>query len=103
MPKALHINAKDNIAVCTSAVKPGDTVEILEPDGSRNSVTSISEISFCNKIALVPIAAGDSIIKYGELIGKATQPIAKGALVNHTNIDSQPRDYADEYILKGGR
>ena len=38
MPKALHIHATDNIAVCTSAVQPGDEVEILEPDGSRGAV-----------------------------------------------------------------
>ena len=102
MPKALHINAKDNIAVCTSAVKSGDRVEILEPDGSRNYVDSISDIAFCNKIALADIATGEDILKYGEIIGKATSPIAKGSLVNDKNTASQPRNYADEYLLEKG-
>ena len=52
MPKALHIHATDNIAVCTSAVQPGDEVEILEPDGSRGAVKAAEAIAFCNKIAL---------------------------------------------------
>lgn len=102
MPKALHINAKDNIAVCTSAVNPGDKVEILEPDGSRNCVTSIAAIAFCNKIALTDIPEGGEILKYGEVIGKATEPIARGSLANDKNIASQQRNYADEYLIKKG-
>ena len=46
MPKALHIHATDNIAVCTSAVQPGDEVEILEPDGSRGAVKAAEAIAF---------------------------------------------------------
>ena len=53
MPKALHIHATDNIAVCTSAVQPGDEVEILEPDGSRGAVKAAEAIAFCNKSRFV--------------------------------------------------
>lgn len=102
MPKALHINAKDNIAVCTSAVVTGDEVEILEPDGSRGSVTATMDVAFCNKIALRDIAEGEDIVKYGEVIGKATMAIAKGSLANDKNIASQQRNYADEYLLGRG-
>ena len=100
MPKALHIHATDNIAVCTSAVQPGDEVEILEPDGSRGAVKAAEAIAFCNKIALRYIASGEEVLKYGEVIGKATEDIRKGCLVNDRNIASQPRAYADEYLLK---
>ncbi len=102
MPKALRINPKDNVAVCTSAVSAGNPVEILEPDGSRAEVVAVTDVPFCNKVALRDIAAGDEILKYGEVIGKATEAIPKGALVNDRNIASQPRRYADEYILKQG-
>ena len=92
MPKALHIHATDNIAVCTSAVQPGD--------GSRGAVKAAEAIAFCNKIALRDIASGEEVLKYGEVIGKATEDIRKGCLVNDRNIASQPRAYADEYLLK---
>ena len=58
-------------------------------------------IPFCNKIALIDIQEGEEIFKYGEVIGKAIAFIPKGTLVNHLNIASQPRSYAEEYVLKG--
>lgn len=60
-----------------------------------------SDIAFCNKIALQTIAEGDVILKYGEAIGRALTGIPIGALADHHNIASQPRTYADEYLLKG--
>ena len=38
--------------------------------------------------------------KYGEMIGRATALIPTGSLANDANIASQPRAYADEYLLK---
>ncbi len=99
MPKALHIHATDNVAVCTSAVKAGDEVDILEPDGSSFKLTAKTAIPFCNKIALKDVAQGENILKYGESIGKAMVKIEKGSLANHDNIQSQPRSYAEEYVL----
>lgn len=101
MPKALHIHPKDNVAICTSEVKAGDRVEIIDSDGTRSEIVAVTPITFCNKIALSDIKKGDDIFKYGEVIGKAIEDIAHGCLVNHLNIASQPRAYSDEYILKG--
>ncbi|MCG5031476.1 UxaA family hydrolase [Mesosutterella sp. OilRF-GAM-744-9] len=103
MPKALHIHASDNVAVCTSAVKKGDEVEILEPGGGRRKVRAASDIAFCNKIALEDIPAGSGVVKYGEVIGRATALIRRGELANDSNIASQPRKYEDEYLLKQRR
>ncbi len=41
-----------------------------------------------HKIALLPIAAGDPIIKYGVTIGFATAPIAAGTWVHTHNCRS---------------
>ncbi|WP_289171956.1 UxaA family hydrolase [uncultured Parasutterella sp.] len=101
MPKALHIHPNDNVAVCTSEVKPADEVEIIDSDGSRSSITAVGAVAFCNKIALRDIEPEEDILKYGEVIGKATQKILKGTMVSHLNIRSCPRSYADEYIQKG--
>ena len=49
-------------------------------------------------MALTVIEKGDHIIKYGEVIGKATQKIEKGKWVSHQNIEGIPRDYDSEII-----
>jgi len=98
--RALQLHFQDNVAVCTVGVAAGDRVEIIRPDGSRGQVVATTDNTYCNKIALVDIAEGEPIVKYGEVIGLATAMIGKGALANDANIASQPRAYADEYILK---
>lgn len=100
MPKALHIHPKDNIAVCTSEVNTGDEVILIESDGTRSSILAKGAIPFCNKIALCDISKGETIVKYGEIIGEASAPIQRGTLVNHLNLASRPRAYAEEYLLK---
>ncbi|MBX9820166.1 UxaA family hydrolase [Afipia birgiae] len=42
-------------------------------------------VRFGHKVALTDIAAGDSVVKYGVVIGHATQPIAKGEHVHVHN------------------
>ena len=98
--RAMQLHLQDNVAVCTVGVSAGDCVEVIRPDGSRGEVVATTDNTYCNKIALVDIAEGEPILKYGEMIGLATEKIAKGALANDANIASQPRAYADEYILK---
>ena len=100
--RALQLHALDNVAVCTVGVSEGDCVEVIRPDGSRGEVIATTANTYCNKIALVDIGQGEAIVKYGEMIGRATEKIAKGALANDANITSQPRAYADEYILNRG-
>ena len=98
---ALKLHDTDNVAVCTSEVSAGDVVTVVAPDGVRTEVTAVADIAFCNKVALRTIAEGDVILKYGEAIGRAVTGIPVGALADHHNIASQPRAYADEYLLKG--
>lgn len=98
---ALKLHDDDNVAVCTSEVTPGDVVALISPDGAETEITARAAIAFCNKIALVDIAAGEEILKYGESIGRTTAAIPQGGLADHHNIESQPRAYADEYVLKG--
>lgn len=98
---ALKLHDTDNVAVCTSEVSAGDVVTVVAPDGARTEVKAVSDIAFCNKVALRTIAEGDVILKYGEAIGCAVTGIPIGALADHHNIASQPRAYADEYLQKG--
>lgn len=98
--RAIQLHARDNIAVCTTPVEVGQTVVVTRPDGTTDEVVALSAITFCNKIALCAVAQGEEILKYGEVIGRSAAPIARGALANDVNIASQPRAYADEYLIR---
>ena len=65
--KTVIINEKDNVGVCL--------------DGNE-------KIPAGHKYALRPISMGEYVIKYGEIIGKATQDIAKGEWVHTHNVKS---------------
>ena len=94
--KAIMLDAKDNVATCTSDVAKGAVVKCLGGTGAE--VSSVEDIPIWHKIALCDIHKGDKIFKYGEMIGEATTDILKGGWVSHNNIFSVPRNYASEYI-----
>ena len=75
------LNRRDNIAVAISALKPGMVVQ-----ANGQGVTAKQDISAGHKIALRPIASGERIFKYGEVIGRATQNIEAGEWVHTHNV-----------------
>ncbi|MCI5850797.1 MAG: UxaA family hydrolase [Sutterellaceae bacterium] len=97
--RALRLSSTDNVAVCTVTVQTGDEVWVKDPDGARFLIVATSDIAYCNKIALKDIRSGEEVRKYGEIIGRASADIPKGSLANDRNIASQPRSYAEEYLL----
>ena len=59
-------------------------------DGDETvSIRARDPIPLGHKIALTEIAAGDSIIKYGHDIGRATAPIGKGHHVHVHNVKTR--------------
>ncbi|GAF87433.1 unnamed protein product, partial [marine sediment metagenome] len=55
--------------------------------GNDVDISLLQEIPFGHKLALLDIASGDKIIKYGEVIGQATTPIKKGEHVHVHNVE----------------
>ena len=87
--KAIQIDEKDNVATTTSEVDTGEQLEVISPDGKVILKPKVSEsIPFGHKLAIKSIKKGDDIVKYGEVIGIATQPIKAGAWVNTHNVGS---------------
>ncbi|MDD6995416.1 MAG: altronate dehydratase family protein [Candidatus Borkfalkiaceae bacterium] len=64
------------------------SVIINEKDNVGVSLEGSESIPAGHKFALKDIAAGEYIIKYGEIIGKATQNIKKGEWVHTHNVKS---------------
>jgi altronate hydrolase len=80
---ALVISAADNVATALEALAAGRALEV----GGR-LVTVREPIASGHKIALVAIAAGAPVIKYGSAIGLATIDIPAGAHVHTHNLAS---------------
>ncbi len=83
--KALVINPADNVAVVADCVPAGETI-LLMPE--RQKLTAETEIPPCHKVCIRPVIKGENIIKYGEIIGCATEDIHPGHHVHEHNMAS---------------
>ena len=84
--RALAANSKDNVAVVVEDVVAGDQVKV-EGKQKRLTIDAIETIPFGFKIALGNLPQKSDIVRYGEIIGRATVDIKKGAQVHVHNID----------------
>ena len=86
--QATTIDVRDNVAVVLQAIDAGADVVVKVGDGMV-TVTALESIAMCHKIALADLRPGDAVIKYGECIGEAVAPIARGACVHVHNLRSR--------------
>ena len=86
--KALLMDQKDNVAVVLQKLETGKAVSIVLGRDVVDSVEPTMEIPFGHKIATRDIQAADPVMKYGEVIGRATQSIRRGAHVHIHNVVS---------------
>jgi hypothetical protein len=82
-PRALVLDPADNVAVAVVALSAGEEV-VLE----GRVVTVAEAVRFGHKLALEPIAAGQPVVKYSEVIGRASAAIAPGQHVHVHNVVS---------------
>jgi hypothetical protein len=78
------ISAADNVATALETLDPGREVQC-----NGAAVTVRESIPRGHKLALMAVAAGASIVKYGSSIGIATADIAAGAHVHTHNVSSE--------------
>lgn len=80
----------NDMAQKTIVISPGDSVAValcaLPKGESAEGVTLCEDIAKGHKFALRPIRAGEQIIKYGAVIGHATEDIAAGSHVHSHNM-----------------
>ena len=85
--KAVVLNSKDNVATALTDLEAGEVVE-MEVDKGAISVTLVDSIPFGHKFSLTNIKLDLPIMKYGEIIGKATANIRAGQHVHVHNVAS---------------
>src|SRR5579864_3722810 len=78
-PSVLRLNAADNVAIAMERLAPGAQVEVEQ-------IAVIESIPSGHKLATRPIAQGEAVLKYGQVIGEATRPIGAGAHVHVHNL-----------------
>ena len=80
---------RDDVGVAVRDVKSGEQLEgIYQKSPRAVTLTALQDIPLGHKIALVDRNAGEQILKYGEVIGAATEPIKVGQHVHVHNIKS---------------
>jgi altronate hydrolase len=85
---AIRLHPADNVAV---AVR-----KLAAATGLPDNVATCETIPSGHKVAIAPIAPGEAVRKYGQVIGVATQAIAAGAHVHVQNlVMSEQRAAAD--------
>jgi altronate dehydratase small subunit len=83
--KAIIINVKDNVANALIDLKEDDFVKV-KVGKKLLGFTIKNNIPFGHKFAIKIISKGEKVIKYGEIIGEATQNIDAGEHVHTHNV-----------------
>lgn len=86
---ALLLHDKDNVAVSFyEGAKARDAISITDRRGETARIILAEPVPYGHKVAVAPIRKGEMVIKYGEIIGRATEDIAAGCHVHVHNMES---------------
>ncbi|GEN36152.1 UxaA family hydrolase [Aneurinibacillus danicus] len=102
--KNVMMKPNDNVATALMKIPAGAVVRVICQDKGFEIVLK-QEIEFGHKFAVVPIQAGEDVLKYGEVIGVASQAILPGEHVHVHNVEGKrgrgDRTHANESSVMG--
>jgi altronate hydrolase len=87
-PRSIVLNQNDNVAVAVSNLAPGDE--------AARGVSVRQRVMRGHKVALAAIETGAPVVKFGQIIGFASVPIAAGDWVHEHNCWMGPEGGAFE-------
>ncbi len=79
--KLIKVHPSDNVAVALMNLVEGDVISF-----ENESIIAVTDVKAKHKIALEHFNAGDKIIMYGVLVGKASKDIQKGEVLTTENV-----------------
>ena len=88
-PAVIRLHPDDGVLIARASLPPGTIV--------ADGVTTRDRIPACHKVAIRPIAIGEPIRRYGQIIGFATAPIPPGQHVHTHNCGMG--DFAKDYAF----
>jgi len=84
---AVLLHANDDVAIARVPLNRGVVLRMPDEAGNGSGLVEVTQrISSGHKVALHDIAVGQPILRYGSIIGYATQPIQAGAHVHSHNL-----------------
>jgi (2R)-sulfolactate sulfo-lyase subunit alpha len=91
IPKLLVHDKSDNVGVVVvEGLMAGDEMFcIVTEDNSDFMLTAKQDVPIGHKVALKDLKEGDTIIKYGEDIGRVISPIGTGEHVHVHNLKTK--------------
>ena len=91
IPQLLVHDHKDNVGVVVvEGLTAGtDMLCVVTEDNSSFRLTSADDVPIGHKIALKPLKAGDTAVKYGEDIGKIVADVKLGGHVHVHNLKTK--------------
>jgi altronate hydrolase len=85
-PRTVHLHPDDNLVVAVDTLPVGATVR---------GVAVRQRVARGHKLALAAVAEGEPLLKFGQVIGFASQPIAPGDWIHEHNVTM--REFARDY------
>ncbi len=91
IPQALAHSPEDNVAVVVvEGLKAGtEALVVVTEDNTSFTVSAKDDIPIGHKLALKDFAVGDTVIKYGQDVGKIVAAVAKGKHVHTHNLKTK--------------
>ena len=87
MTRAIVLNAADNVATLLRSGLEGESCTL---EGERSGEVKLrQDVAFGHKVCIADTAAGASVVKYGEVIGRASRQIRVGEHAHVHNIQSR--------------
>jgi len=90
-PHLLVHDPADNVGVVVvEGLEAGtDMLGVVTADNSDFRLTAKADIPIGHKVALRPLAEGDTVVKYGEDIGRMVGPAEEGGHVHTHNLKTK--------------
>jgi len=85
-PRIVRLHERDNLVVAVDPIQPGSVV---------HGVAAKDRVPKGHKMAIATIAQGEPILKFGQIIGFASKPVAPGEWLHEHNVEMHAfaRDY----------
>ncbi len=98
---AFKAHPGDTVATMLDDAAPG-VVRVVNSEGVTASITVTQAIERGHKAALISMALGDAVVKYGTVIGRASRAIAEGDWVHLHNCASGFDERSSTLDIKTG-
>jgi altronate hydrolase len=90
-PRTIRLSPDDNVVIAVDQITPG---------AMAFGATATERVPRGHKMAILAIAEGEPVRKYGQIIGFASKPIAPGQWVHEHNVGLH--DFARDYRIGEG-